>query len=146
MTAALRKNEAPASVPAVDVFQLRCEARAFLCAACVYDLHEAVDVLQADAERTGLVDEIGQDAVQRLMADTFASVPRISVHQDKKGTSSIGTLFNPPMPQPGAARSTLMAADYLVRQNDPARFKRWLAQHTRAERIAIKNHIQGKTR
>jgi hypothetical protein len=37
-----------------------------------FDLHEAVDKLQADAERTGLVAEIGQDAVQKIMADAFA--------------------------------------------------------------------------
>jgi hypothetical protein len=35
------------------------------------DLHEAVDVLQADAVASGLVHEIGQDEVQRIIASAF---------------------------------------------------------------------------
>jgi hypothetical protein len=56
---------------ALEVFELRCWARAYLWAACELDLHEAVDVLQTDAVKSGLVDEIGQDAVQRVLADAF---------------------------------------------------------------------------
>jgi hypothetical protein len=37
-------------------------------------MRDAVDVLQADAVRDGLVDEIGQDAVQVIMADAFHRV------------------------------------------------------------------------
>jgi hypothetical protein len=51
-----------------------CEARAYLWAACEFDLHEAVDVLQADAVASGLVAEIGQDAVQAIMAEAFGRV------------------------------------------------------------------------
>ena len=51
---ALRKPIA-SPIPAVDVFRERCEARSILVDAC---LLEAVDVLQADAERTGLLDDI----------------------------------------------------------------------------------------
>ena len=54
------------------VFIARAEARALLWAAGEFDLHEAVDKLQADAERDGLVDRIGQDEVQRIIAETFA--------------------------------------------------------------------------
>jgi hypothetical protein len=61
-------------VTALMIFKERCEARAVLCEACVYDLHEAVDVPQADAERAGLVAEIGQDAVQAIMAEAFGRV------------------------------------------------------------------------
>jgi hypothetical protein len=46
----------------------------FLAGECT--LHEAVDVLQADADRTGLVDMIGQDAVQLFMAAALEAVPR----------------------------------------------------------------------
>ena len=56
----------------IQVFTERCDARALLWAACQIDLHTAVDVLQHSAERTGLVDEFGQDHVQRVMADAFA--------------------------------------------------------------------------
>jgi hypothetical protein len=54
------------------VFELRAWARAELYAACVfYDPPDAVDELQRNAERDGLVDGIGQDAVQRILADAF---------------------------------------------------------------------------
>jgi hypothetical protein len=56
------------------IFKERCEARAILFAAGEYDLHDAVDVLQAAAEASGLVDEIGQDAVQTIMAEAFGRV------------------------------------------------------------------------
>jgi hypothetical protein len=44
------------------------------------------------------------------------------------------------------AGSTLQAVDYLIRQNDPARLRAFLAKHTRAERLAIKQQLQrGRT-
>ena len=57
---------------AIDVFRERCEARAILVNACIYDLQDAIDGLQADAVRTGLVDEIGQDPIQRMIAEAFS--------------------------------------------------------------------------
>jgi hypothetical protein len=59
-----------------EVFQLRCWARAYLYAAGELELPEAVDALQAAAEAYGLVDELGQDAVQAIIASAFAKVPR----------------------------------------------------------------------
>jgi hypothetical protein len=61
----------PRLVDPVAAFRLRCEARAMLYGAGELDLHEAVDVLQLDAERDGLVGMIGQDAVQEVMAQAF---------------------------------------------------------------------------
>lgn len=58
-------------VDAVEVFRERCEARALLWAVGEIDLHDAVDVLQADAGRSGLIVDIGQDAVQALMSAAF---------------------------------------------------------------------------
>jgi hypothetical protein len=74
---AARKLDAK-TIPAIDVFRERCEARAILVEACVYDLHDAVDGLQQAAIESGLVAEIGQDAVQKMMADAFAIVRRSS--------------------------------------------------------------------
>src|SRR5262245_12647557 len=72
MNAPVRK---PPAVPAlVDVFIARAEARALLYAAGELELHDALDKLQADAERDGLVAELGQDEVQRLIAEAFAKV------------------------------------------------------------------------
>jgi hypothetical protein len=65
------------SRPAPDplaVFIARCEARALLWQAGELDLHEAVDKLQADAVASGLVAQLGQDAVQAVMAKAFAAV------------------------------------------------------------------------
>ena len=48
---------------------------------CEFDLHEAVDVLQADAERAGLIDQLGQDRVQQIIADAFHSFRAHEVRQ-----------------------------------------------------------------
>jgi hypothetical protein len=57
---------------AIDVLELRAWARAYLWSIGELTLHEAQDVLQNDAERDGLVDEIGQDGVQKILHDAFA--------------------------------------------------------------------------
>jgi len=57
-----------------DIFRERCDARAILYAASVFDLHTAVDVLQTDAKRPGLIDQIGQNRVQEIMAAAFHAV------------------------------------------------------------------------
>jgi hypothetical protein len=54
-----------------EVFRARAEGRALLFAAGEIDLHAALDQLQVDAEQRGLVAEIGQDAVQEILADAF---------------------------------------------------------------------------
>jgi hypothetical protein len=64
----------PISLP--TLFKARAEARALLYAACMIDLHEAVDPLQAFAMESGLVEQIGQDAVQAILADAFHAVVR----------------------------------------------------------------------
>jgi hypothetical protein len=54
-----------------DVLELRAWARAYLYAIGELTLHQAVDVLQHDAQRDGLVRLIGQDAVQQIIAVAF---------------------------------------------------------------------------
>jgi hypothetical protein len=54
-----------------DVFALRAWARAYLWSIGELTLHQAVDVLQRDAQRDGLVAELGQDAVAQILADAF---------------------------------------------------------------------------
>jgi hypothetical protein len=129
--------------PAVDVFRERCEARAILVEACVLDLHTGVDGLQEAAVASGLVNEIGQDAVQAIAAKAFVQVPRAGQLEDAIAAIA-DCLETMPRPRAVAARSTLMAADYLVQKKDPAGLKAWLAKHTRAERIAIIKHIRGE--
>jgi hypothetical protein len=74
MTAQPTRKPAPCAIPASEIFRARAETRAVLFAACEFDLHEAIDVLQADAMATGLVAQIGQDTVQQIMSDAFARV------------------------------------------------------------------------
>ena len=76
MTAPLHHPVAAARIDLLTAFKARAEARALLWKVGEFDLHEAVDVLQHDAERTGLVDKIGQDAIQKILATAFHSVGR----------------------------------------------------------------------
>jgi hypothetical protein len=67
----LDQDEAGRPAP-LDVFVARCEAKALLAAHAQIDFVDAVDELQFAAVRAGLVDELGQDAVQRILAEAFA--------------------------------------------------------------------------
>jgi hypothetical protein len=69
MTAALARKAR--HVDLLNAFTERAAARAYLWFLGEYTLHDAVDVLQRDAERDGLVESVGQDVVQRIIADAF---------------------------------------------------------------------------
>lgn len=58
----------------LEVFELRCQARAMLVRYGALDFLDAVDILQEGAVFSGLVQEIGQDAVQRILALEFLNV------------------------------------------------------------------------
>ena len=74
MTAARKRAEPAARPSALEVFIAHAGARALLWQAGEIELHEAVDGLQAAAVRDGLVDQLGQDEVQCLMAEAFGAV------------------------------------------------------------------------
>jgi hypothetical protein len=75
MTAAARKRAYPAARPSpLKVFIVLAEARALLWQAGEFDLHQAVDELQAAPERDGLVTLLGQDAVQEIISKAFGVV------------------------------------------------------------------------
>lgn len=61
---------------AADIFRARAEARAALFVAGELDLHQAVDALQAAAISSSLLGEIGQDAVQAILATAFGKARR----------------------------------------------------------------------
>jgi hypothetical protein len=74
MTAlAVATTTAPAVSP-LKCFRLRCWGRAYLYAAGEIDLIAAVDALQEEAEAAGFIDEIGQDAIQAMLAEAFFEV------------------------------------------------------------------------
>ncbi len=56
---------------ALDSFMLRCWSRSLLVEHGMMFLQESVDLLQETAVSTGLVDLLGQDAVQATMAKAF---------------------------------------------------------------------------
>jgi hypothetical protein len=138
MNAPVRKQGI--AVDPVAVLIARAQARALLWAAGEIDLHAAVDELWADAVRDGLTDKLGTDKVQQLLADAFASerddLPR---HDDAVPDELVADERVADVPT-----ATLRAAEYLVQQKDPARLKAWLARHSRAERAAIRKHLQNK--
>jgi hypothetical protein len=75
--AAHPRGRAPAERTAVSLpvlLRARAEARALLWQCGEFDLPTAVDALQAFAVETGMLDQIGQDAVQRILRDAFHSV------------------------------------------------------------------------
>ncbi len=80
MSAAAARNRSRRPFLASSTFSLvfgaRCEARALLYAAGELSLHEAVDVLQDDAVTSGLMDAIGQDSVQAILATAFRKARR----------------------------------------------------------------------
>jgi len=139
---ALARDLKVKSIPAEEIFRERCEARAILYETAEISLHEAVDVLQEDAERTGLIDMVGQDAVQSILAESFAKLPRAG--ELEAAISELADALEAPRPRSGVAPSTLMAAEYLIRMNDPKRLRAWLASHSAVERIAIKKHLRAK--
>jgi hypothetical protein len=71
MTAVIDRSRIIIGVDPVVVFALRCWARAALLEAGEFDLPEAVDVLQHDTERDGLIDQLGADCIQGIMAGAF---------------------------------------------------------------------------
>ena len=71
MTAAGAAIATERQVDALDALTARAWARAYLWSIGEYNLLEAVDILQQDAERDGLVARVGQDRVQGILAKAF---------------------------------------------------------------------------
>jgi hypothetical protein len=93
----------------VVAFAARCEARALLVEAGALDLHEAVDTLHEAANASGLVHELGQDAVQSIMAGAFAPAPTSREDEESSPPVEINR------PQPRAAGSTVDALLFSLR-------------------------------
>ena len=172
MTAAARKLAPRPS--SLAVFIARAEARALLWQAGEFDLHEAVDELQAAAVRDGLVAELGQDAVVEIIAQAFAPVrdehyggaengPTCAIadplvvglkvcadtkhHLSKweRRKAQAAAADETQARKPlGATIATLKAAEYLVQQGDAERFRNWLDRHSADERATVRKHLEAK--
>jgi hypothetical protein len=146
MTAPLRRDRI--AIDPIAVFTARAEARATLWADGVLDLHAAVDELQHAAEAGGLVELIGQDAVQQILAAAFAAAHEQILFVDIPGDDppdNMPDLLLDLEPCADVAASTLRAAEYLVLENDADRLRKWIAQHSAKERRAIHQHLRRRS-
>ena len=141
----------------LETFRQRCRAAVHGYALGV-DLITAVDRLQDFAFTRDLVDEIGQDAVQAIMAEAFGPLrDEQQLGDEYEGLSSTFArtckladaeyartkrIASPPACR--LAESTIEATEYLVRLNDPARLRAWLIEKTPPERGRILAHFQDK--
>jgi hypothetical protein len=64
-------------VASTDLFALRCNQAAGLVAAGKLSLIDAADQLQRLAQRSGVIDRLGQDRVQRVMAASLKQIRRV---------------------------------------------------------------------
>jgi hypothetical protein len=77
------------------------------------------------------------------LSSTFARACKLADEQEAARTQNhasggrLGTRQH-------VAQSTLDAAEYLIKENDPAHFERWLLEHPARERAAIVAHIRAK--
>jgi hypothetical protein len=133
------------SVDLAAVFAARCKARATLYAAGELTLHDAVDKLEHDAERDGLVAALGQDRVQWMMTSAFAAA------RAKPTAWDLGQAFEvidveadeqaPRSSRPRIAASTIEAMRYVAQQNDEQHLRRWLQRFTNEERAALRGYM-----
>jgi hypothetical protein len=85
-------------------------------------LQTAVDNLQRLAERWGLVEEIGQDELQRLIAGFPVIIPRINQPAEPEPTPAKKLPYRPP-------QATVDAFWYVVRTQSADYLAKWLAGH-----------------
>ena len=69
--AAIDPRESATASP-LEIFRERCEARCLLIHHGLMEWHSAIDELQEVAVAQGLVATHGQDAVQQILAESFA--------------------------------------------------------------------------
>jgi hypothetical protein len=147
----------------VEVLIARSTARAYLYSQGEFDLHEAVDGLQAAAIKLGLIESIGQDAVQDAIAQAFRPVreadeaarnkprpelePILLISTDGvPSAEALQRVYERKIAERraiyGPAISTLRAAQYPVQQGDPGRLRSWLLKHDECTRVGIIKHLR----
>jgi hypothetical protein len=136
------RNLETAALGDVEDFTECCQVHAWYYAEGWISLQAAVDNLQRLAARRGLVDEIGQDAVQRLIAyesmPEHASDPEIPtdyaarIYAQWEADDAKRRPSAAPEPQKREYRTPQATVDafwFVARQGDPDYLARWLAQH-----------------
>jgi hypothetical protein len=123
MNAPAKIEEAKQLLPAVNVLEIRAQLRAYFWWVYAMEIDEAVDELQAYAERTALVDLIGQDAVQAIIAAPFER------YRKRIEPEEIPLQPKPEPPQRRAYRppqATIDAFKYVAATGDVAYLRQWL--------------------
>jgi hypothetical protein len=120
----------------IEVLKQRALARAKLWAEGYLDFHDAVDRLQFDA--VSLASEIGQGAVQLIIAEAFDAVRR---EYAEPAAPDPFRYDDDNRVYPGVAASTIAAVEYLIKLGDQKRLTAFLGQHTAAERRAIRKYF-----
>jgi hypothetical protein len=138
MSAAVQALRAEATlVPSLVGLEMRAETRAYLWWKYQIEIHEAVDPLQEFAEQSGLVDEIGQEAVQTVIAAPFKRLRAIAAaeeaRRDRLWTEHQAAIERE-MDAAGdsnshTAKSTMDAFWYVLQQNDAEVLRKWLDDH-----------------
>jgi hypothetical protein len=139
MLALARSVTSPPLLAPADVLEMRANVRAFLWYQWQIEMDEAVDELQAFAEQSGLVADIGQDAVQAIIAAPFdryreraAAVEqkraeaweRRQIMLDQAAEAERDKRYR-------TAKSTIDAFWFVVRENNPDNLSAWLAARPR---------------
>jgi hypothetical protein len=126
----------------LEDFREACEAHAWFFQEGWISLHVAVDNLQRLAERWGLVDEIGQDEVQRVIAYVSVAEPPQPSEYEVNYVARIITQWEAadgkraaptpirPEPRRGVPKATVDAFKYVVSTGDPEYLARWLREHS----------------
>jgi hypothetical protein len=143
----------------IDALDIRARIRALLWFEYQIQMQEAVDPLQTYAEQSGLVQEIGQDAVQEIIGAPFVRFRAIAAAREQQlleieaaeeeaawnydngyaariiarwEAEDANRRSEPSAPQKREYRlpqSTIDAFWHVVRLDDPDHLARWLAQH-----------------
>jgi hypothetical protein len=135
-------------VDVLDCFVARTEARALLWAIGEYEIAEAVDVLQHDARRDGLIERIGQDAIQAILAAAFQRYRDMGENskENKVGVTlqttcrqklAPGDRLNDPR-RHGIAASTIKTFRYVLQHNSPEQIHAWLERRRPDERAMLR--------
>ena len=117
----------------VEAFQIRSWARAYLAVVGLMDFHEAVDSLQELAEGNGLVERLGQDGVQTIMASQFEAVRSVYAGQPPAtGPDDLPTTAETEGPTMAESHHRIVARDGVA---SAAELQRDYERATRRERV-----------
>jgi hypothetical protein len=127
------------SVSLAAALEACCWARARLYSEGEIGLHDAVDELQEDAVRNGLVAALGQDRVQWMMSDAFGAVRKRTNELATASAWELGEAYDDH--RSVLDPSTVEEFELLIEQDDPPRFGKWMALLTVAERRAARSMV-----